>query len=465
MDPMFVSERVAPSMIRYSQMTPLSFEGKQIQKLYYPTNQASYSGTGNNVVRIPISSGNAFLDGSNSYLRATFTNNCATAGTSYTFANSFHSLIDRIRIISASGQELENIMHYNHLHATLSDLLLSPEMRMSRLQEGYSQGVPLSVTAVATIAGGAAPTGEQIATGLNAGLRLVSAGKPENLGCFEKVVAIGSTVDIYIPLELSQLVGANKKYLPLFLSGELTLEITLHPTPCLLSQAAVTSYELSNVNYCASTIEFGGSVNAALTQMVASSGLYLHATCWSSQMVTLAANQKNWVNSERLKSVKSVLLTFSDPVFAHEKRITNRTHNRITSLHIKIGSDHYPNTPLRADAHKAETCGLYLNEAFKALGVYNNVDHSALVNVYNFANDAQSTTTVGRATFGLDLDSFCRDDVESGVNTIISNPMTFNLETAPLIAPAVAAPVNAYSHLLYDCIFNITPSGAFVCVK
>lgn len=458
---MFVSERVAPSMIRYSQMTPLSFEGKQIQKLYYPTNQASYSGNGNNVIRIPISSGNAFLDGSNSYLRATFTNTCATADISYRFANSFHSLIDRIRIISASGAELENIMCYGTLHATLSDLLLSPEMRMSRLQEGYSRETPITLSAATAMVAvlPAAPTLAEVNTGLNLYTSRLISNKPQTLGCYEMTVAKDTKVEVYIPLELSQLVGANKKLIPLFLTGELTLEITLHPNPCFVSGEAVTSYQLSNVNYCASTVEFGGSVNAALTQMVATSGLYLHATCWSSQMVTLAANQKNWVNSERLKSVKSVLLTFSDPAVAVAKRITNRTHNKVTSLQVKIGSDHFPNTPLRADSAKAEECGLYLNEAFKALGVYNSVDHSALVNIYNFADDAQSATAVGRAVFGLDLDAFCRDNVESGVNTIVSNPMTFNFESTSNVA------VNAYSHLLYDCIFNIQSNGSFICVR
>ena len=82
-DSMYTADRKAPDSIRYSQMTPLAFEAVQKQKLFYPTNQATYSGIGNNVIRIPISSGDSFLDGGNSFLQCTFTNKNTTAGTIY----------------------------------------------------------------------------------------------------------------------------------------------------------------------------------------------------------------------------------------------------------------------------------------------------------------------------------------------------------------------------------------------
>ena len=451
-DASFLSDRVAPNMIRYSQMTPLAFEGSQSLKMFFPTNQSTYT-QDNNVIRIPISSGNAFLDGGNSYLKLQFTNTNATPAGIYTFSNSFHSLIDRVRVIASSGQELENIMNYAHTHACLSDLLLSPEKRMSRLQEGYGVNGPMTFTACGVPAGLA-----DVDDVVNATL---ASARPNPLtqGCGETVVIRNGVTQVYIPLELSQLVGANKKLLPLFLTGELTLEITLAQRPCLVADLTTPlTYQVANVAYCGSMVEFSGSVNSALTQMVADSGLFLHANCWSSQKQTLAVGQSSFVNSERLKSVKSVLVSFTDEAWAINVRPTNRITNGIQSLQIKAGSSYFPPQPIRADATSASSCGWYLNETYKALSVYNDVGHSGVVNTQNFASSAQSVSQVGRAVYGLDLDAFGKDPVESGLNTILNNPLTVLMEGS-------VGGCAVITHLLYDAIFHIRPDGSFVCVK
>ena len=185
----FLSERVAPQMIRYSQMTPLAFEGKQSLKLFFPTNQSTYN-QDNRIIRIPISSGSAFLDGGNSYLKCTFKNTNATNGTSYKFSNSAHSLIDRLRVVSASGQEVEAILNYNHLHACLSDLMLSPEKRMTRLQEGYSTTAN-SFTAVA-----GADVAAVVASANTALASLLQDSK--EVGCYEQVIVKDASTTIYI---------------------------------------------------------------------------------------------------------------------------------------------------------------------------------------------------------------------------------------------------------------------------
>ena len=448
-----MSDRVAPHVIRYSQMTPLAFEGKQLAKFFFPTNQSTYTQNAN-IIRILISSGSAFLDGGNSYLKATYTN---TSTATQTFSNSFHSLIDRLRVVSASGMEVENILSYNHLHGCLSDLLLSPELRLTRAQEGYGHvPAPTVGTAMAT----ADNTAVNIIAGVTASLASIVTVDPYRLGCNEITLAPNAVCNIYIPLELSQLVGANKKLIPLFLTGELQLEITLAAYPCASSDVTkAMTYSVSNVVYVGSMVEFSGSVNSALTQMTASSGLFLHSTCWSNQTVSLAAGQSSFVNSERLKSVKSILLGFTNTAVANGSRVTNRVHNGIQSLQIKIGSDYYPQQPIVADSTNALACGWYLNETFKALSVYNDVTHSGLVNIYNFATStAASAVQVGRAVYGVDCDAFGKSDVESGVNTILSNPIT-------VLMTGSAGSCDAHSYLLYDAIHQIKSDGSFVVVK
>lgn len=467
-DVSYLSERVAPHSIRYSNLTPLSFEGRQMTKLYYPTNQSTYSNT-NNVIRIPISSGNAFLDGGNSYLKLTFTNKNARPAADacdYTFSNSGHSLISRIRVISASGHEIENIMYYNHLHAALSDLSLDENKRLTRLHEGYSSKPKLVI----------APLPDPVTTATaNAAINAVVNGLFDStlVGCNELKVAKNDSTNLYLPLELSQIVGHNKKLIPLFLTGEIILEITLADRPCMMSDITVPEqkYEVSNVSYNASIVEFSGSVNAALTQMVQSTGLFIHGTCWSNQAVPLPAGQSSssWVNSERLKSVKSLLVTFNDPEKAGQtvgSRPTNRHNNYVSSFQVKIGSDYFPTQPIKANSRTAGENGAYLIEAFKALAEYDNVNHSSLVNIYNFASNDNAVNKTGRSVYGLDLDAFGKSDVESGVNTILSNPITFLVEkNITGVAAADILALNAYSFLLYDAIFTIDMSGNFAVSK
>jgi hypothetical protein len=192
--------------------------------------------------------------------------------------------------------------------------------------------------------------------------------------------------------------------------------------------------------------------------MVADSGLFIHGTCWSSQKLTLAQGQSSFVNSERLKSVKSILVSFTDETNGANVRPTNRINNVLTSLQVKAGSEYFPPQPIRANSASASECGWFVNETYKALSVYGDVNHSGVVNIANFASSAQSATQVGRAVYGLDLDAFGKDPVESGLNTIVNNPITVLMEGSTGGCATI-------SHLLYDCIFQIRSDGSFVVVK
>jgi hypothetical protein len=106
-------------------MQPLAFNAKSQKRIFYPTNNSTYT-QDNNVIKIAISSGTAFIDAQNSYLKFTVTNQ--TDARIISFNESAHSLLQRVRIISDStGQQLEDILYYHQIHSGLSDLMLSPE--------------------------------------------------------------------------------------------------------------------------------------------------------------------------------------------------------------------------------------------------------------------------------------------------------------------------------------------------
>jgi hypothetical protein len=157
------------------------------------------------------------------------------------------------------------------------------------------------------------------------------------------------------------------------------------------------------------------------------------------------------------------MVSFTDEKWDVNLRPTNRFTNGIQSLQVKAGSSYFPQQPIRADSTSASSCGWYLNETYKALSVYNDVGHSGVVNTRNFASSAQSVNQVGRAVYGLDLDAFGKDPVESGLNTIVNNPLTIMMEGS--IGSAGAVQCAAITHLLYDCIFHIRPDGSFVAIK
>ena len=103
----------------------------------------------------------------------------------------------------------------------------------------------------------------------------------------------------------------------------------------------------------------------------------------------------------------------------------------------------------------------FLVETFKAVGEYGNNSHSSLLNIYNFGADVNTTLTTGRALYGLDVDAFGRSDVESGINTILNNPLTITGTSSA----GYGNSLNAYTMLYHDVVFAITPSGELNLIK
>ena len=82
------------------------------------------------------------------------------------------------------------------------------------------------------------------------------------------------------------------------------------------------------------------------------------------------------------------------------------------------------------------------------------------MNSDNFASSDATSTSVGRAVYGFDLDAFTKQPLESGVNTIMNSPIMIDI-TASAAIPVV----NCFCHLLHDVLFVIKPDGSFISVK
>jgi hypothetical protein len=276
------------------------------------------------------------------------------------------------------------------------------------------------------------------------------------VGCNELKIADGTSYQLCIPLELSSLVGsAAEKLIPLMLMGSLIMEIELNPTCVAVNDNATPKFSVSNVEYHAQIIEFSSDVNQALTSMTSSSGLYIHGTSWKGIYSSLAKGVKNIVISERLKSIKSLFLTFNKPVAVANlsgTRSTARDNHKLTSFQLRAGAEYFPVFPVQG-THDISGNSKFYVETLKAISQYSNSQHSCILNNENFASNANTADQCGRSAFGLDLDAFCKDASESGLNSIESSPLDERFECGNDDA------IDSYVHLLFDVIYVISPDG------
>ena len=463
MDPqLFQSDRVLPSHIRYSNLTPIAMKARQRPVIFTTSNQSTYTQQ-NSLMRIPLSSSVAFEDGTNTFLKFEYTNDTAAP---QRFSNSAHSLIRHFRVIASQGIDLENIRDYWQVHAGMADLLLSPENRYVRQEQGYgSQKIPAAGAFTAYTALGAT-TAELTA---EAGkLRAVLSAALANQQCVNELdVPAGATVTICLPLELSASLGsAQKKLLPLFLMGELTIEIELNPyavfntgaAGAVAAGAAPITFKVQNVELHTSLIEFDGSVNMALTQMVASSGLYLHGCTWTTQFQSLAASHNTITCNEKLRSLKSLYFGFVPNGLDNAARRTCRHNNWIKDYQIKIGSEMLPSYSVRGFSNEPTKNGEFVVELLKSASEYSNSMHTGLINCDSFANNDNTISSVGRSLYGCNTDAFDKQDLESGISTIENSPITVKFDQSIPVG-SVAIVQDGYVMMYHDIIWSLSPSG------
>ncbi len=123
-------ERVNPSGVTYSSgAIPLATPAKSSIRKFYPSNGRTFKYDGVNIVQLPLAAEGQFLDAaSHSFLKFDMVFKSNTKGQEMRMGGGgAHCWIDRMRILSATGQQLEDIQDYNVLHSMLTDLTCSPD--------------------------------------------------------------------------------------------------------------------------------------------------------------------------------------------------------------------------------------------------------------------------------------------------------------------------------------------------
>ena len=474
-------ERVLPSNVDYTKILPLAVESRSRRRSFFPTNGQQFTSDGNNIIRIDISA-SAFLDPKHSYLRFKFRNQTAqTVG--FDFGGG-HGFIKRLRIEQA-GNVLSDVNNYNRLMAgiilpcqggidSVSHRSITEGQRFANARAVNTMTAP---TVAADLSGAVMNTpcnsSEVVNNTANNGQYTFSIPLMNGL--------IGTTQDKMVPL---QMLGSS----PLTIEIELAdgLDIGAYG-----GAVAAPTYQIEDIRYIAQLVEVGPEVDAQLrmVQEVSGGKLVLNGVDYTHFSGTTSAgatgNQAINVPARR-KSLKSLFFVGQSQQFAAGAGAGNRSqsfnmsfggHMTLTNYQIKIGSVVYPPTPVDCQFQGAAAAVAYtrseaLSELSKCFGSVSSAHGTGSLSTINYAvsrgNVAELVQDPGAGVavpsfqfspFAMDLESFQRTALESGVNTSDrSLPITLLLNIG---GPAAGAneQFNIDAYVAYDSLYFIDSIG------
>lgn len=500
-------ERVNPSGVTYSTgAIPLATPAKSSTRKFYPNNGRVFSYSGLNIIQIPLAAEGMFLDASsNSFLKfdliPTFTVNSADATVDGHQSNNdkskqarvtmcgggAHCWIQRMRILSATGQQLEDIQDYHVLHSLLQDMTCSPD----------------HVGTVLGTKSGAAAHSADPGSGKTLD-NLVGASQGDNSLADVEADARGME---YLPhpgenpadeLKMKRTYCLNlvsgllnqPKYLPLLMTkGGLQIELVLEDPSIALMASKVPGtalngasttlvqtldYKLQNVEYVAELVDFGPEFNSNFIQMMAGvGGALMSGITYRNHKSTLKQTDTHVDISERARSIKSIMTSFrrQDHSTGTLKTALESLRARVlpsktTGYQYRVGSITYPDHFVKIQDKTN------VSEAFchvlRALGGGSLVDvqQGTRATRHNFAVDkdetGMSTTLCPCNVIAATFESFNKDSerLESGLNSASQSlPIELTLER-PGTALNVNYDVNAF--VKCDAMFNFLPNGDIV---
>tara|TARA_R100000655_G_scaffold106006_1_gene154802 strand:- start:1127 stop:2569 length:1443 start_codon:yes stop_codon:yes gene_type:complete len=474
-----MSDRVLPSNVDYTKILPLAVESRSRRRSFFPTNGQSFTSNGNNIIRIDVAA-SAFLDPKHSYLRFKYKNDTAqTCG--FDFGGG-HGFIRRLRIEQA-GNVLTDVNHYNKL---LSAIILP-------CQGGIDSVAHRSITEGQRFANARA-IGTSMAPTPAADISGAIVNTPANSS--EVVTASGGANENYtfsIPLMNGLLGTAQDKMVPLQMLGSspLTIEIELADGLDIGSYGgfvADASYTISDVRYIAQLVEVGPEVDAQLrmVQEVSGGKLVLNGVDYThfSGNISAQATGVQTINvPARRKSLKSLFFVGASQTYAgagagsHSQsyNLSYGGNLTMTDYQIKIGSVVYPPTPVDCQFNGPAgttgfTRGEALSELAKCWGSVSSAHGTGSLSTLNYAvnsgNAAEMPQDPGGALacvsyefapFAMDLESFQRTALESGVNTSDrSLPISLMLNIGGGI---VQEAMNIDAYVAYDSLYFIDGVG------
>ena len=476
-----MSDRVLPSNVDYTKILPLAVESRSRRRSFFPTNGQTFASGGNNIIRIDVAA-SAFLDTKHSYLRFRYTN--AAANTCGFDFGGGHGFIRRLRIEQA-GNVLSDCNHYNKL---MSAIILPCQggidsVAHRSLTEGQrfannrAQGTSMAPTPAADVSGAIVNTPANSSEVVD-----FPGGAGGSLSYTFSIPLmnglLGSTQDKMVPL---QMLGSS----PITIEIELADGLDIGAYGGFL---AAPTYTIDNVRYIAQLVEVGPEVDAQLrmVQEVSGGKLVLNGVDYSHFNGNIAAGATGvqTINvPARRKSLKSLFFVGASQAYggagagSHSQsfNLSYGGNMTLSDYQIKIGSVVYPPTPVQCDWNgpagtSAFTRGEAFSELSKCWGSVSSVNGTGSLSTLNYARNAGNVATIPQDPGGavacvsyefcplaMDLESFQRTALESGVNTADrSLPISLLLNVGGGIA---LEQINIDAYVAYDSLYFIDSVG------
>jgi len=431
----------------------------------------------NNTVRINVSSG-GFLDLKKAVLEFDLKN---TTGTDAVILDGgAECVINRIRILSSDGSEIERIDQYGQL-ATVLDQYTSSDgaSRIKSVQKGSPLFIDERPAYVAAGGGTHTVTNGQITVTAAAGgaMTMSSLG---GVGYDQRLcdtLNTGVKRKYSFGLKLGFFNPSTNSLLPS--STPFQLEITFgKASECLVNKAGANAvaYQVNNVELHVPTIvvndpEYMASVNARLGGGISfkcnSYNHFVNTTASGTGKDTIQISAR----ARSLKGLMSIMRKQSKISSDDDFKLSKRTIQYVSDYQYKINSTNYPvdrvniSTDIQAGGTNDGTrlplastadlnvCEAY-NHAMRLLGGLNSSNADCLIGLESFAQSERAKNN-GTGILAIDLSSFSDGSVNSGINTL--NNGVVQLEFTKTAACNAIVQVDTYS--VHELIVVRSPSG------
>ena len=450
------NESMTPSVLRYSDQIPqMSPQMDFNYTVCIPSNGATFSP--NQEVRIPINvPADSFVDMKRAYIKYRVNNTTAANAANVAILDPVIggvSVIDSLRVVSGTGQLLEETQHYSLL-AAIMRINTNADVRQSRnaIMEMSSQA-PMTATSQSLIAGSAAAG----ALGRN-----VIAGGAYATICHEPVSSVFNA-DKLFPFGFTQ----GTSYI------SLTLNSQTGGISCFNDAAGGAVVGFGNITWTTSNWELHipvlrpGAEFANNFRTLIQSGLpiNIHSVGFQNSQQNIAAGStgENTITfSTRKRSVKSVLTALRMNSQLTNQRCDSSSalkNNACNQYSYSIGGRRIPSAPINVSGELAaiDTGSLYAN-TLMALGHYDsnlrgtssNVETAATKYYQIIADDLANSS---KSVLALDLESY--GEGLSGMN-LAGQGLPLVLHANFLAAGAFAANAGlADLFVVHDVIFTL----------
>ena len=496
-------EQMLPGSINYQDVLPVAVPAVARRRRFYPQNGTTFNSVGSSEIRIELNSQNSLMDPVHSYLEFRVTN---TTGFAFGADIGGGSIFFDEVSVEQGGTVLAKQQAHNRLHAGILSATQTNDSgqlmeSVSEIQHGLNDFGGGGANQMVPIQGAGALLGTVLVNRQhNANTQVNGGGAAGIDDVFTVTMPIPTglfTQDKLIPLPL---VASNA---PLTLVLKLCDPAAVGVWTGNVEGTAALSFD--RVNVVAQLVEGGGDVLQQFRQMQAMSGgqLSIPTTDIEHSQGALPALQTGEQIVRvpiRKRSIKSLLFQINSEDFSNPGGVaSNRASNfnlsfggnaSMDSYQLKVGSVVYPPTPIscwgRSDvAGNALARGECAMELAKALGTlgFTNPTGRLSTTMYGVNNQSvagvaagpladgdnddgagnmvctQSEDVVSVCPFGLDLESFQHEAIESGVDSETMAQET-NLILNISGGGTGAAEKNVHTYLIYDQFYFFNSDGS-----